>query len=540
MKILASDMALMLFDQKVFAHWEPSAYEIIFEANGGNVSPAAKTVIYGSTYGDLPIPTHPGYVFTGWYNQEGNAVTNLSKVEIDDSQILSAHWISCEYELQNEEAIITQWDEEATDVKIPSWVDGFPVVGIGENAFKGRASITSVKMPDTVNTIGKSAFSFCYGLTNIVMGNSVRDIGNGAFKFCTKMADMELPDGLTNISSFAFAVCESLTSVVIPDSVTVIGSYAFDGCYGLTNLMVSSSIDKIDDAVFRDCISLAEVTIPDSVQSINYEAFKGCNSLMSVTIPDNVTNLSNASFYDCGDLMAFYVGEGNVRYKSVDGLLLSKDGKRLVGVPGGVTNVTIPQSIESIDGCALAGCRKLTSVTIPQSVTNIFSENAFENTERLIAFSVDEHNSKYKSVDGLLLSKEGETLIAVPKGLTSVLIPDGVSKIADYALSGCAKMISISLPDGLTSIGQYAFRDCNNITNISLPRSLLSIGQSAFYRCNGIKYVDIPDSVTSIGYRAFQNCGGLMSVTMSSMLKAQVNNNRVFAECPSGLVVNYR
>ena len=539
-RIFAYDVVQMLSDLKVFARWEASEYMITFDANGGNVSPATKTVIYGSTYGNLPIPTHAGYAFTGWYNQEGDAVTDLSTVEVDDSQIISAHWLSCKYELQNEEAIITQWNEEATDVNIPSFVDGFPVVGIGESVFEGRTSIASVTIPDTVQTIGGSAFAFCYGLTNVVMGSGVRDIGNGAFRYCTKMMDMELPYGLTNISYFAFSVCKSLTSVVIPDSVTDICPYAFCACEGLTNLIISSSIDKIDVAVFQDCISLTRVTIPDSVLRINYDAFKGCNGLMSMTIPNNVTNLSNAAFYDCGDLMAFYVGEGNARYKAVDGLILSKDGKRLVGVPGGVANVTIPQSIESIDGYAFAGCRELTSVTIPQGVTNIVLPSAFENTDRLISLNVDAHNSEYKSVDGLLLSKNGGMLIAVPQGLPNVLIPDGVVEIADYALSGCAKMISVAIPDDLTSIGKYAFRDCYNLTNIYLPSSLLSIGQSAFYRCNGIKCVDIPDSVTSIGYRAFLNCSGLTNVSMSAMLKTQVANNMVFAECPSSLIIDYR
>lgn len=108
------------------------------------------------------------------------------------------------------------------------------------------------------------------------------------------------------------------------------------------------------------------MTLPSSVTSIGDGAFDGCSGLTSVTIPDSVTSIGEAAFSGCSGLMSFVVSDGNPNYKSVNGLLLSKDGKLLVaGVNG---NVTIPDSVMSIGNLAFLGCGGLASVTIGNGV----------------------------------------------------------------------------------------------------------------------------------------------------------------------------
>ena len=221
-----------------------------------------------------------------------------------------------------------------------------------------------------------------------------------------------------------------------------------------------------------------------------------------------------------------------------------------------ITSVTIPDSVTSIDYWALAGC-SFTEVCIPKSVTNI-AYGAFSEDANIVSFIVDESNPAYKSQDGLLLSKDGTTLvhgvngdvivpdtvttiaeeafyvrigltsIEIPKsvtnigtsafcycsGLEEVTIPDSVTEIGILAFANCESLTSVTIPDSVTSIGWGAFDSCSGLTNVTIPDSVTSIGSSAFSRCSGLTSVAIPDSVTSIGYLAFSSCSGLTSVTI--------------------------
>ena len=125
----------------------------------------------------------------------------------------------------------------------------------------------------------------------------------------------------------------------------------------------------------------------------------------------------------------------------------------------------------------------LTSVTIPRNVTEIEGV-AFKGCRRLTAFSVAAGNTCYKSVRGLLLSKDGKTLVAVPGGLKRVAIPPGVE-----------------------CIGKEAFFECEQLESVTIPASVTRIEEGAFWRCRRLKDVKIPASVTSVGERAFLECG---------------------------------
>jgi hypothetical protein len=134
----------------------------------------------------------------------------------------------------------------------------------------------------------------------------------------------------------------------------------------------------------------------------------------------------------------------------------------------------------------------------------------------LVAYEVDEDNKNLKSVNGLVLSKDGTELLAVPLGLTSITIPDSVTSIGNLAFCGCTGLTSITIPDSVTSIGSGAFDGCTRLTSITIPDSVTSIGDSAFYGCTGLTSITIPDSVTSIGNYAFRGCTGLTSATLGT------------------------
>ena len=123
---------------------------------------------------------------------------------------------------------LQKYKGQGGDVVIPEGV-----TSIGNDAFWGCSSLTSVVIPDGVTSIGNDAFWGCSSLTSIVIPESVTSINDRAFEGCKSLASVVIPKGVTSIGDLAFCNCSSLTSVVIPASVTSIGNWTFEGCCGL-------------------------------------------------------------------------------------------------------------------------------------------------------------------------------------------------------------------------------------------------------------------------------------------------------------------
>ena len=255
-------------------------------------------------------------------------------------------------------------------------------------------------------------------------------------------------------------------NVVIPEQVST--SYA------------TYSVTSIGDKTFSYCYSLKSVTIPKSVTSIGNYAFQGCSRLNELVIEDGekilhlgYNKFAEGLFIDC-PLETVYLGR-NISYGSGSQVGYSPFYKRPI------KNLTIGNSVTSIDDYTFYGCSGLTSVTIPNSVTSIGS-SAFYGCS----------------------------------GLKSVTIPNGVTSIDDYTFYGCSGLTSVTIPNSITSIGSSAFYGCRGLKSVTIPNSITSIGSSAFYGCSGLKSVTIPNGVTSIGSSAFDSCNNLESVTIGT------------------------
>ena len=108
--------------------------------------------------------------------------------------------------------------------------------------------------------------------------------------------------------------------------------------------------------------------------------------------------------------------------------------------------------------------------------------------------------------------------------LKSLVIPDSVTNIGDYAFWGCKSLKSLVIPDGVTSIGDCAFYDCESLKSLVIPDSVTSIGKSAFLNCKSLKSLVIPDSVTHIGNGAFKACSSLKSLVIPASVGNIIGN----------------
>lgn len=177
------------------------------------------------------------------------------------------------FSFENNEYSVTGYEGADTDVVIPGTFNGYPVKSIGDRAFYGCDSLTSVTIPDSVTSIGEYAFKHCESLTSITV-----EEGNTSYR--SRDGNLYSKDEKTLIQ---YAMGKSAQSFTIPDSVTSIGEKAFDSCKYLTSVTIGNGVTSIYEGAFHCCNSLTSVTIPDSVTSIGFFAFGGCASLTSVT-----------------------------------------------------------------------------------------------------------------------------------------------------------------------------------------------------------------------------------------------------------------
>lgn len=97
-------------------------------------------------------------------------------------------------------------------------------------------------------------------------------------------------------------------------------------------------------------------------------------------------------------------------------------------------------------------------------------------------------------------------------GMTSVVLPYGLTSIPNYCFTYCINLKDFAIPDTVTSIGAYTFADCTSLENIFLPNSITSIGVGAFEDCTSLKSVALPSNLTSIGGSMFHDCLSLTEV----------------------------
>ena len=252
-----------------------------------------------------------------------------------------------------------------------------------------REKILKVIITNGVTSIGDRAFFGCSSLTSITMPNSVTTISNEAFWGCSSLTSVNIPNSVTSIGDRAFDNCRGLTSVTIPNSLASIGEQAFRGCSGLKKVIIDDIkawcgivFEKANSNplifahhLFLNGDEVKELLIPNSVTSIGDYAFRGCTELTSVTIPNSVTSIGGGAFGGCKKLTSVHITDLENWCKiTFNGDAFDSDGHFLYFNGKKIEDLVIPNSITSIGDYVFSYCYGFKSVTIPNSVTNRFQD----------------------------------------------------------------------------------------------------------------------------------------------------------------------
>ena len=298
--------------------------------------------------------------------------------------------------------------------------------------------------------------------------------------------------GITHLGARTFVLAENLTSVELPEGLLSIGVSCFNQT-GLKSIQFPSTLQKIDDNAFWRGQIAGDVHIPESVTAIGKNVFNKC-PITSVNLPEGLQVLGGGAFSET----------------------------KLTEMP------EIPESITVLDS-TFQGCTDIKEVTIPSQVTDI--SGAFAGTgisTVTVPYQVTNYYRAFngcKSLEKVVIESQSDT------------IPSGGS--AQGVFQNCTNLKSVILPEWVTTIGNYAFSGCTSLKDTAFLKDVKSIGDFAFQ--NAGLSGNLVLNATSIGYKAFINCVNLgPNVCFANVATIGANGNTtVFNDCTGLTGVKY-
>lgn len=357
-------------------------------------------------------------------------------------------------------------NDVAGSVVIPGHIsqDGaeYTVTKISAGAFSGCRQLTSITIPETVQTLGERAFYECEKLESVRLSDNITQIGDWTFTRCHQLKVINIPKSLARIGEYAFLSCKNIEELAFPSTLTSISEGAFMGCRGLRSLTVDEGNQRYlcEDGVlfnnkkttlmlFPAQSAKTHYDIPATVSSIWSGAFSG-SKLKSISLPPTLKRIDNNAFCNLTQL----------------------------------ESISIPASVTGIGFGAFSGCTSLRELYVPNTVQSI-GESAFEGCESLV----------------------------------KIHLPDGLTRIEGFLFDGCISLSEVNAPSGVSHVGVAAFRNCGSLTTFQIPQEVTAIDYGAFEGCSRLEEIVIPDKVQAVSGETFLGCIAVKKLTIGRSMR---------------------
>lgn len=451
-----------------------------------------------------------------------------------------------------------------------------------------------LQVPEGIHTVGEGAFKGCVSLRKVVLPTGLQYIMGDAFKGCRKLEEVVIPDGVRAIGRYAFHRCHALKRAILPCSVEELGECAFLYCDSMEEVQMPG-VKRLGMEALANGIALQKLVISRELdERCICDVFTGCGRVREIRYADGETfcipNVVDAAAGACSvpPLIALVVRDILERMMELEGRTLVRfrvnikhievpEGIEVLGKSSfydlrGIVDIRLPKSLRKIESRAFRNCIGLEEVVLGGDGLQI-DEDAFRNCTSLkIVRTCDEAVYTFEGLEDIYRQQEPDTVkslvsvkeipepvraihrqvfgnfrlsgtillqylgaesrVVIPEGITviaqeafagietidKVILPESLREIGAEAFRGCLMMQTAALPEGLCRIGEGAFSDCVKLLRVAVPTQIQSLERRVFRGCRALQEVSLPQGLCRVGESAFYGCTGLKKLALPESL----------------------
>ena len=425
---------------------------------------------------------------------------------------------------------------------------------VGEKAFSGATSLTSVTLNEGVTELGGASFQGTSNLRNITFPSTLKVLGGTAFRQSGIRKISGIPTGVTYLGSGVFADMTSLTAATIPSSVTGSSTNVFLRDTALKEVHFEGrTAPELGADAFTNCTALTKIVIPDCDCYNSYAAQSQFSGKTNIIYGEDgvkckkenypyafrrVSRGGSAYTVACNSTSSNTISSSNTR----SGLSIAEiSGETQTQTP---VSVVFGDCCKTIEGKACSGWTYLTSVTISDKVTTLNGEAIFYNTPRLSHLEIGSGITSITKprifyYTGVSASTKPDLNLEANIGLSIANLPFSHSyfnnvifpkncTLGSKLFENCSAS-TMSFGNGTKILDGNAFKNCR-ISIIDL-NGVTKIGKRAFYASIGFESITVPSTVTEFNEFAFVGNPSLRSVTIDYASNATLEGNQ-FKQSP--------